>query len=162
MSPHNKTARAVNVRTLAEVYYEAGDLFADLNRIDRMQEGLKGHLMVQSAYSKDYKAEVPVRLECTVEGVDLIVQGRVDGLILTEDACTVEEIKTTRMPPETISDNDYPVHWAQAEIYAYIVTTKNNLPAATVRLVYASLTGARASFTRIYTHEKLKTLFEAP
>ncbi len=160
MSPHNKTARAVNVRTLAEVYYEAGDLFADLNRIDRMQEGLKGHLMVQSAYSKDYKAEVPVRLECTVEGVDLIVQGRVDGLILTEDACTVEEIKTTRMPPETISDNDYPVHWAQAEIYAYIVTTKNNLPAATVRLVYASLTGARASFTRIYTHEKLKTLFE--
>ncbi len=154
-----KTARAVNVRTLAETYYEAGDLFADLNRIDRMQEGLKGHLMVQSAYAKEYKAEVPVRLECTVEGVDLIVQGRVDGLILTEDACTVEEIKTTRQPCETISETDYPVHWAQAEIYAYIVTTKNNLPAATVRLVYASLTGSKASFTRLYTHARLETLF---
>ena len=159
MPDKNKTARAVNVRTLAETYYEAGDLFADLNRIDRMQEGLKGHLMVQSAYSADYRAEVPVRLECTVEGVDLIVQGRVDGLVLTEDACTVEEIKTTRMPPEFIKDNDYPVHWAQAEIYAYIVTTKNNLPAATVRLQYASLTGAKASFTRIYSHARLEALF---
>lgn len=159
MPAKNKTARAVNVRTLAETYYEAGDLFADLNRIDRMQEGLKGHLMVQSAYAKDYKAEVPVRLECEVEGVDLIVQGRVDGLVLTEDACTVEEIKTTRQPPETISETDYPVHWAQAEIYAYIVTEKNNLPAATVRLVYASLTGAKASFTRLYTHARLEALF---
>ena len=159
MAERQKTARAVNVRTLAEVYYEAGDLFADLNRIDRMQEGLKGHLMVQSAYAKEYRAEVPVRLECEVEGVDLLVQGRVDGLILDDDACTIEEIKTTRMPPESIGENDYPVHWAQAEIYAYIVTTKNSLPAATVRLVYASLTGARAAFTRVYSHARLETLF---
>lgn len=159
MENMKKTARAVNVRTLAETYYEAGDLFADLNRIDRMQEGLKGHLMVQSAYAREYHAEVPVRMECNVAGVDLIVQGRVDGLILTEDACTVEEIKTTRLPPESIKDTDYPVHWAQAEIYAYIVTAKNDLPAATVRLVYASLTGAKASFTRLYTREKLTSLF---
>lgn len=154
-----KTARAVNVRTLAETYYEAGDLCADLSHIDRMQDGLKGHLMVQSAYAEEYKAEVPVRMECTVEGVDLIVQGRVDGLVLTEETCMVEEIKTTRVPPETICENDYPVHWAQAEIYAYIVTCKNNLPAATVRLVYASLTGAKASFTRIYSYARLSALF---
>jgi len=127
--------------------------------MERMQEGLKGHLMVQSAYAPEYRAEVPVKLECEVEGVKLLVQGRVDGMILTKDAVTIEEIKTTRLPPESISDNDYPVHWAQAEIYAHIVCVKNNLPAATVKLVYASLTGSRAVFTRIYTKEKLEALF---
>ena len=152
-------AHAVNVRTLAETYFEGGDLFADLRAVDRMQEGLKGHLMLQTAYPPEYRSEVPVRFEINVLGVDLIVQGRVDGLMLTENAVTVEEIKTTRQPPFSIQSDDYPVHWAQAEIYAHILCAQNGLPEATVRLVYANLGGARTAFTRVYSKEKLSRCF---
>ena len=151
---------SVNVRTLAETYFEGGDLFADLNALDRMQEGLKGHLLLQNAYPPEYRSEVPVKYECAVAGVNLLVQGRVDGLMLEGDTATVEEIKTTRLPPSSIQPDDYPVHWAQALIYAHIVCRKERLSSATVRLVYCDLTGARTAFTRIYGADTLSALFE--
>ena len=151
---------SVNVRTLAETYFEGGDLFADLNAMDRMQEGLKGHLLIQNAYPPEYRSEVPVRYECTVAGVNLTVQGRVDGLMLKDGDVTIEEIKTTRFPPSAIQPDDYPVHWAQALIYAHIICQKERMPAATVRLVYCDLTGARTAFTRVYQAETLSALFE--
>ncbi len=150
---------AVNVRTLAETYYEGGDLFSDFNRLERMQEGLKAHVATQAVYPPEYRAEVPVRLECEVSGVKLIVQGRVDGLILADGACTVEEIKTTRMNPTAISADDYPVHWAQAQIYAHILCETENIQVATVRLLYVNLSGARSAFTRAFTRERLNELF---
>ena len=154
----NETVRSVNVRTLAEVYFEGGDLGAD-GGIDRMQEGLKGHLLLQKAYPEGYRSEAPVRIEREVSGIPLIVQGRIDGLLLADGQALVEEIKTTRRPPARVSERDYPVHWAQAEIYAYILAENENLPEVTVRLTYADLSGARASFTRPYTREKLTALF---
>lgn len=154
----NETVRSVNVRTLAEVYFEGGDLGAD-GGIDRMQEGLKGHLLLQKAYPAGYRSEIPVRIEREVSGIPLIVQGRIDGLLLADGQALVEEIKTTRRPPARVSERDYPVHWAQAEIYAYILAENENLPEVTVRLTYADLSGARASFTRLYTREKLTALF---
>ncbi len=152
-------AHAVNVRTLAETYYEGGDLFSDFNRVERMQEGLKAHVATQAEYPPEYRAEVPVRLECVVSGVKLIVQGRADGLILSDGACTVEEIKTTRMNPTSINADDYPVHWAQAQIYAHILCETEDIQVATVRLLYVNLSGARSAFTRAYTRERLRELF---
>jgi len=154
-----KPTYAVNVRTLAETFFEGGDLFADLRSADRMQEGLKGHLMLQNNYPPEYRAEVPVKHECEIAGVRLTVQGRVDGLLLNDDTAVIEEIKTTRLWPASIREDDYPVHWAQAQIYAHIICVKEDLPAATVRLVYLNLSGARVAFTRIYPAEKLEELF---
>ena len=99
----NETVRSVNVRTLAEVYFEGGDLGAD-GGIDRMQEGLKGHLLLQKAYPEGYRSEVPVRIEREVSGIPLIVQGRIDGLLLADGQALVEEIKTTRRPPARVSE----------------------------------------------------------
>ena len=159
MEKKTATLHAVNVRTLAETYYEGGDLFSDLKAIDRMQEGLKGHLLIETNYPPEYRSEVPVRYECPVSGVSLLVQGRIDGLMLRDNQCTVEEIKTTRMNPSLISDTDYPVHWAQAEIYAFIMAEKEALNQVTVRLLYVNLNGDRAAFTRTYAREKLNHLF---
>lgn len=149
----------VNVRTLAETCFEGGDLTGGLAAIERMQEGLKGHLMLQNAYTKDYRAEVPVKLQIEVNGIDLTVQGRIDGLMLADGECTVEEIKTTRKPPSEVLAGDYPVHWAQAEIYAFIMCRNENLTSCSVRLVYANLSGEKNVFTRSYTCEELESLF---
>lgn len=150
---------SVNVRTIAEVYYESGDLEFGLSAIDRMQEGLKGHLMLQNRYTAEYKAEVPVKLTIPIDGIDLTVQGRVDGLLLRGKECVVEEIKTTRLSPSTVGENDHPVHWAQAEIYGFILCETQELPCCEVRLVYADLAGERNAYERTYTREKLKRLF---
>lgn len=152
---------AVNVRTLAETYFEGGDLFADMRSVDRMQEGLKGHLMLQNQYPPEYRAEVPVRYDCEVEGVALAVQGRVDGLMLGKDTAVIEEIKTTRLWPGDIREDDYPVHWAQAQIYAHMICVRERLPRATVRLIYLNLSGARVAFSRLYAAPRLAALFEA-
>ena len=159
MEINNKNAYAVNVRTLAEVYFEGGDLMADIRAIDRMQEGMKGHLMLQSSYPPEYRSEVPVRHECLVSGVLLVVQGRIDGLLLTDGYALVEEIKTTRMPVSSIQADDYPVHWAQAEIYAFILCKREGLAGADVRLVYVNLAGDKAQFTRHYDEKTLEKLF---
>ena len=73
---------SVNVRTIAETYYEGGDLIPASNAFARMQEGVKGHLMVQSGYEGALQAEVPVKLRLEYRGLDLLVQGRIDGLLL--------------------------------------------------------------------------------
>ncbi|MBR6009507.1 MAG: hypothetical protein IK056_10510 [Clostridia bacterium] len=117
----------VNVRTIAETYYEGGDLIPASVALARMQDGVKGHLMVQSGYEGELQAEVPVRLKLEYRGLNLQVQGRVDGLALYENSCLVEEIKIPAVSPASVKENDYPVHWAQAEIYAYMVLTLNSL-----------------------------------
>ena len=150
---------SVNVRTIAETYYEGGDLSMSAGAIDRMQEGLTGHLMQQNTYSKDFRAEVPVKLTETIDGIELTVQGRVDGLMLKGDSCLVEEIKTTRLPPALIHIDDYPVHWAQAEIYAYILSKLNGLKECALRLVYLNLTGERAEFMRVHDAQVLSERF---
>lgn len=72
----------------------------------------------------------------------------------------MEEIKTTRRPPARVSERDYPVHWAQAEIYAYILAENENLPEVTVRLTYADLSGrARVVYPPLYAREAHRAVF---
>ncbi len=152
-------AYSVNVRTIAETYFEGGDIIGGLAAIDRIQEGLTAHLMRQNTYTDEYRAEVPVKLELTIDGIALCVQGRVDGLMLKDASCLVEEIKTTRLPPSAINIDDYPVHWAQAQIYAFMLCRLNAFEYADVRLVYMDLTGEKVQFLRSYSSKKLEELF---
>ena len=149
----------VNVRTIAETYYEGGDLIPASVALARMQDGVKGHLMVQSGYEGGFQAEVPVKLKLERLGISLLVQGRIDGLCLDGDVCRVEEIKIPAVPPASVRENDYPVHWAQAEIYAYMELKLNSLERAEVRLVYSSLTGQRRVFSREYGSSQLEGRF---
>ncbi|MCR4621454.1 MAG: ATP-dependent DNA helicase [Clostridiales bacterium] len=150
---------SVNVRTIAETYYEGGDLIPASAALSRMQDGVKGHLMVQSGYTDGFEAEVPVKLRLEYRGLDLLIQGRIDGLALTRTRCCVEEIKIPAVPPSLVSENDWPVHWAQAEIYAYMALKSSALAEAEVRLKYSSLTGESRVFSRKYSFARLEELF---
>ena len=54
----------------------------------------------------------------------------------TDGMPTIDEIKTTTLPPELITGEQSPEHWAQAQIYAAIYARQNGLPAMRVRLTY--------------------------
>lgn len=160
MSSTTIRRHAINVRALAEFALEHGDLMPQAMLIERMQDGIKGHKHLQGKYPEGYRSEVPVKLEAKVNGVPLLVQGRVDGLDLTGDPPLVDEIKTTQRDVTLITPDDYPEHWAQAEIYAHMLARKHNLAAVRVRLSYFNLSGGLSRFERTHTAEQLAALFQ--
>ncbi len=149
----------VSVRALAEFALERGDLMRDAGALDRMLEGAEGHRLLQSAYVGGFKSEVGISLSTEVDGRTIIVYGRIDGLNEQVDPPIVEEIKTTRLTPGMIGPEDFPVHWAQAELYAHMLAEKRGYTNVLVRLVYVNLNGDSAKFERTYESEDLRDLF---
>ena len=148
----------VSARTLAEFYYERGDLYCEDASLSRMLEGVKGHKALQDDYKGEMQSEVPLAIDAEARGIVFHVQGRADGLLETPEKLLIEEIKTTASDPALIGEDDHPEHWAQAEIYAFILSARNARPVE-IRLTYYALTGSRMSFERTADPETLKERF---
>ena len=146
---------AVNVRTLAEFALEGGDLAVDSALAERMREGMEGHLTLQRQLDESWRTEEPLQIEADFGDLTLRIQGRADAVRRWAGDPILEEIKTTRRDPARIAPNDYPVHWAQAEIYAAILCRKEGFPQCEVALVYFHPSGARSRFARLYTASEL-------
>lgn len=152
-------AYSVNVRALAEFALEGGDLAVDYSAIERMREGMEGHLRLQREMDAHWRTEEPLSWDVTHAGIDIRVQGRADAVRRMDGALTVEEIKTVRGDPRNVPQEGYPVHWAQAEIYAAIICMKEGYESAEVALVYYNLSGAKARISRTHTAARLRELF---
>ena len=149
----------ISVRALAEFALEGGDLFREAGALDRMLEGAEGHRMHQAGYADGFKSEVAISLTAEVSGRALTLYGRIDGLNEKASPPVVEEINTTRLAPSVIRENDFPVHWAQAELYAHMLAARRGYPSVAVRLVYLNLCGDSARFERVYDAAELSGLF---
>jgi len=149
----------ISVRALSEFALEGGDLAREAGALDRMLEGAEGHRRRQSGYADGFKSEVAISLTAEIRGRALTLYGRIDGLDERADPPVVEEIKTTRLSPSSVRPDDFPVHWAQAELYAFMLARKRGLDRVRVRLVYLDLTGNAARFDREYGAAELDGLF---
>ena len=149
----------VNVRTIAEYACEGGSLGWSAHMAQRMREGREGHQAIQQTLPAGWQSEAAVSLDAALEGVILRVQGRADAVRIDENVIDLMEIKTTRCNPYEVCQDDYPVHWAQAQIYAYILCVQNSIGSADVRLVYTGIKGGRQEFKREYSLEELTKLF---
>ena len=159
-----RAAHRVSVRQLAEFAFEGGDLWPAMQAAERMREGVLAHMAVQQKYPPGWSSEVSVRREEEVYGVRLAIYGRMDGFWDRGGAepPVIEEIKSTRVrDPSRIGQDRYPVHWAQAYIYAYIVSQERAGSDVEVRLTYQSTEGARITYTRAFTGERLAEIFRS-
>ena len=145
----------VSVRTLAEFYTEGGDLVSAGSAMERMREGMRGHQTLQSQYGADWEHEVSLSLDIESEGLCLRLYGRADGLCRTSAPPIIEEIKTTERPIDAISADDYPAHWAQAELYGAMLCEREEYEYAELRLTYLNLSGGKISFTRTFSRSQL-------
>ncbi len=145
----------MNVRTLAEFYYEGGDLESGRALLRRMLAGAQSHRSLQSRYEDGWQSEVAVRLDIIRRGYSISLQGRIDGLKREENHAVVEEIKTTEADVTAMTGEEHPVHWAQAELYAVMLAENENLPRVTVRLCYDQMNGVRVRFSREYDRKTL-------
>ncbi len=72
---------------------------------------------------------------------------------------TIDEIKTTTLPPELITGEQSPEHWAQAQIYAAIYAAQQGLSAMRVRLTYYQADEElEFRFSHDYTADALDTI----
>lgn len=146
----------LSVRQLVEFLLQTGSIDSRFAGFDRAAEGARIHRRLQRAEGKGYDAEVYLKQEYTVEGVDYLIDGRADGIFTEDGLVTVDEIKTVTVPLEDITEDMQPVHWAQGQVYAAIWAHQQGLTEIAVRLTYFQVDEEQIiRFSRHFTAEEL-------
>lgn len=150
----------VSVRSLAEYVFKSGSLVSGFKSASTFTEGSRIHREVQNTYHADDQSEVPLKTRLVYEDMLFIVEGRCDGLLFSGDKVTVDEIKSTSGSLDYIDESSVPVHWAQAECYAYLYLQESDLTDIQVQLTYVQKdSGEIKQFKRDRTREQLKRIF---
>ena len=161
----------VSVHSLVEFVLQSGDITpGGFQRRDRAQLGTQGHRRVQRSRPAGY--EIEVEIAYLVEGADppLEVRGRIDGLYASEEPVIIEEIKTTTLSLELVGEEHNHLHWAQAQVYAFMIARQYKLSEVSIHLTYYHLDNAEQNtgelrsqdlktFERHFTLEELQTFF---
>lgn len=152
---------SISVRNLVEFVMQSGDLSTGgFQRRDRAQLGTQGHKRVQRSRPEEYETEVEI--VCQVEGTEapMVIRGRIDGLYASKVPVIIEEIKTTTLSLELVIEDHNPLHWAQAQCYAYMYALQYHLSEICIHLTYYQLDSQEEkTFERQFTWADLETFF---
>ncbi len=155
---------SISVTDLAEFVHRKGDINHTLDgRVDPI-EGLLTQQSYQSnvvSSNPHYEVEMNCRTEYSAHGVLLKVSGRIDGVMLNPIPM-VEEIKTSRLPPDRVFNRLGSVHQAQAKLYGAIFSKSKNLDKCEVRLTYVDPDSLRNhSISELLSADALWEFFES-
>lgn len=150
---------SLSVRDLVEFIYTSGDLIAVASSMERANLGSRIHRMLQAEATGNYQSEVYLKQETILDDITFIIDGRADGLRLDQEMVCIEEIKTTAIPYDLITDTHF-VHFAQAYCYAYIYCHQHDIPNCQVSLIYYQIdTKQIKTFTRDLTMDELTSFY---
>lgn len=150
----------ISVRNLIEFILRCGDINSGFSGSKRAVEGTRVHRKIQKSQKENYKAEVPVTFSVDLDSFNLVIDGRIDGVLLEGDQCFIDEIKSVTEPVNNITENSYPLHWAQLTCYAFMFSSKESLVSADLRLIYCEVeSGEISTFTRHMDKEDLDKFF---
>ena len=123
-------------------------------------EGIRGHQRVQKSYGDNYTAEVPLKYTLTYEDLEIMVEGRADGILIEDEKTIIDEIKTTTKDLLLIDENTNPLHWAQAKCYGYIYSMQNELDNIDIQITYYNIdTKSTRILRQSYTLKELEEFF---
>ncbi|MGL5312367.1 MAG: ATP-dependent DNA helicase [Peptostreptococcaceae bacterium] len=134
----NKTIK-VSIRSLVEFIMRYGSIDNRYVGSVKAIEGIRGHQKIQKSYGDNYSAEVPLKYNIDYEGLNISVEGRVDGILIENDKVIIDEIKTTTKDLLLIDEDYNPLHWAQAKCYGYIYCVQNNLEEIDIQITYYNI-----------------------
>lgn len=144
------------VRALCEFTAKHGDLDLRFTPSPSAQEGMAGHALVASRRGPSYESEVG--LEGKYRG--LMVRGRADGY--DPDRQQLEEVKTYRGDLDSMADNRRALHWAQAQVYGWLLCQSKGLADITLVLVYLDVASLQETLlTQHFAASELQRYFEA-
>ncbi|KAF1300095.1 ATP-dependent DNA helicase [Enterococcus sp. JM9B] len=129
----------ISVRKIVEFILRRGDI--DSRRVSNHTalEGAKIHRRLQSAAGEAYQKEVTLKIESQLGEDLLIVEGRADGIFMG-DFWTIDEIKTSEVAFEDLTEDQIELFFYQAMVYAYIYAKENTLLEIDVQLTYFQTT----------------------
>ena len=150
------------IRQLVEFLLRTGSIDSRFTGFDRANEGARIHRKLQKAAGEGYQAEVFLSAERTAAGIGFTIEGRADGIFTDETGTvTIDEIKTTAVPFEEITEDRNPCHWAQGMVYGAIYSAQQNLAGLAVRLTYYQIdTDQIRRFTRRFTRSELEQFLQ--
>ncbi len=150
-APHYSVA----VRALCEFTARSGDLDLRHTPAPTALEGIAGHVRVAARRGDGYEAEVPLQGRYGA----LLVRGRADGF---DAACgRLEEIKTHRGSLERQNPGQRALHWAQAQVYGWLLCAARGLASVELALVYLDVDHEQETvFTAHHSAAALRAHFE--
>ena len=133
----------ISVRALVEFVLRSGDIDnrrSGAAQKDAMAAGTRIHKKIQKRMGGNYRAEVPLKYAALdeEEDIELLVEGRADGIFEEDGIVTIDEIKGVHMDLERLTE-PVAVHMAQAMCYGYFYCCDRNLDGVRIQLTYCNL-----------------------
>ena len=150
----------IGVGELVSFLFSAGDLTAETFMNVSLLEGTRAHQKHQSLYGENDHAEVPISHRFKTDEYDIVLSGRIDGLLDTPEGPLLEEIKTTR---KAIHDKAFAPrrdHEAQLSLYAYMFMKTHDLGSIRGTITYIQLADEqKRSFPQTFLLSELESFF---
>ncbi|MBI0578932.1 ATP-dependent DNA helicase [Neobacillus cucumis] len=148
----------ISVRSLVEYVFSSGSIDNRFRSQSTLLDGTRAHQKIQKTYQEGDQKEVYLSVEIPFDHLIFTVDGRCDGLLIRDKEVIIDEIKSSKQPLEQIEGEGYPVHWAQAKMYAYIYAKDHGLREISVQLTYVHVeTEEKRYFQKKYTFSDLET-----
>ena len=131
------------MRALVEFVLRSGDIDnrrSGAAQKDAMAAGTRIHKKIQKRMGGNYRAEVPLKYAALdeEEDIELLVEGRADGIFEEDGIVTIDEIKGVYMDLERLTE-PVAVHMAQAMCYGYFYCCDRDLDGVRIQLTYCNL-----------------------
>lgn len=148
----------ISVRRLVEFVLKSGSIDSRMTSSDRALEGTKIHQLLQKEAGEEYESEVSLKLVRVIDDISFTLEGRADGVINGE---MIDEIKTTEVEMDEITEDFRPLHWAQLICYGFMLAEKSDLAEVTLQLTYYQVADKEVKqFTRVMSREEMSTFVD--
>ena len=128
---------SLSVHQLVDFLLRTGDIDNRVFNRSSMTEGSRIHASYQAKQGSNYISEYQLQHIFNVEGVDILLQGRADGIIKRKSGeFIIDEIKSTVEDLKVFRDDNFDWHIGQAKCYAFLFSIEQGLDSIGVRLTY--------------------------
>ncbi|HRL52456.1 MAG TPA: PD-(D/E)XK nuclease family protein, partial [Enterococcus aquimarinus] len=133
----------ISVRNLVEFVLRQGSIDQRRTSSHTAQEGARLHRKLQKEAGEDYQVEVFLKTQYKIENEKIQIEGRADGIFLSDNCWTIDEIKTSAVDFDALEPGQKELFFAQGMVYAYMYATQENLDQMSVQLTYFQTTEER-------------------
>ena len=147
----------LSVHQLVDFLLRKGDIDNRIYNKTSMSEGTRLHASYQRRQSTDYIAEFYLNHTFNVDGFNVTLQGRADGIIERPFLSIIDEIKTSVIDNEEFYNSQAEWHLGQAKVYALIYALDKKKDRMGVRLTYINQLDNKQLIKEFtYTKEELE------
>ena len=147
----------LSVHQLVDFLLRSGDIDNRVFNRSSMSEGSRLHSEYQGRQSSNYMSEYPLAVTLNVDEIEILLEGRADGIIKKSDGSyVIDEIKTTVEELEKFHQDNLEWHLGQAKCYAYMFAKSNDLEFIGIKLTYIRQGKEKEQFIDSYVFNYLE------